>query len=201
MSDDRYERLKAVRDAVINLTDSPLYAYRQQMGYFPVIGQGSHHAQFMFIGEAPGENEAKRAIPFCGAAGGVLNELLQTIGLQREDVYITNIVKDRPPDNRDPLPEEIAQYAPFLYEQIKIIQPQVLVTLGRFSTEFILRTLQRPEHRQRISQLHGTVIPAQAQYGAVFVVPLFHPAMALYKPEVRQVIFQDFLVLRRFMED
>ncbi|HLA43273.1 MAG TPA: uracil-DNA glycosylase, partial [Aggregatilineales bacterium] len=174
MSDERYERLKEIRDAVINLTESPLYEYRVQNNYFPVLGQGNHYAKIMFVGEAPGANEAKQGRPFCGAAGRVLDELLESINLNREEVYITNILKDRPPENRDPLPEEIELYAPFLYEQISIIQPEVIATLGRFSMEFILRTLQRPERSRKISQLHGKIIQATANYGDVFVVPLFH---------------------------
>ncbi|PJF40623.1 MAG: uracil-DNA glycosylase, partial [Phototrophicales bacterium] len=136
---DRTEQLRQIRDEVLNLTESPLYSYRKQNGYFPVIGQGNHYADIMFIGEAPGENEAKTGVPFCGASGRVLDELIASIGLRREAVYITNIVKDRPPANRDPNKQEIELYSPFLVRQINIIQPKVIATLGRFSMEFILK--------------------------------------------------------------
>jgi DNA polymerase len=147
---DRTEQLRSIKDAVVNLTESPLYAYRTENNYFPVIGQGNHYADIMFIGEAPGKNEAEQGRPFCGASGRVLDELLASIDLQREDVYVTNIVKDRPPENRDPHKGEIALYAPFLEQQIDIIQPNVIATLGRFSMEFILKKYNAPEATCRL---------------------------------------------------
>ena len=116
---DRTEQLRAIKDAIVNLTESPLYQYRVDNGYYPVIGQGSHYAKIMFIGEAPGKNEAETGRPFCGASGRVLDELLASIDLKREDVYVTNIVKDRPPENRDPQKKEIELYSPFLVQQIE----------------------------------------------------------------------------------
>src|SRR5258708_36791933 len=104
------EQMRAIKDEILTLTESPLYAYRSENNYFPVIGEGSHNASIMFVGEAPGKNEAKTGRPFCGAAGKILDELLAGVNIPRADVYITNIVKDRPPQNRDPLPEEIAAY-------------------------------------------------------------------------------------------
>jgi uracil-DNA glycosylase family 4 len=104
-----------------------------------VIGEGSHFADIMFVGEAPGKNEAIQGRPFVGASGKFLNELLLGVGIKREDVYITNIVKDRPPENRDPTPEEIEMYGPFLDRQIDIIQPKVIATLGRFSMVYIMK--------------------------------------------------------------
>ena len=156
MSTDRSEQLRAIRDAVVNLTESPLYEYRTNNNYYPVIGQGDHYADIMFIGEAPGKNEAETGRPFCGASGRVLDELLASINLNREDVYVTNILKDRPPNNRDPLKKEIELYTPFLEQQIEIIQPKVIATLGRFSMEFILRRFGAYQANQKISQLHGT---------------------------------------------
>ncbi|MEL6151586.1 MAG: uracil-DNA glycosylase, partial [Chloroflexota bacterium] len=128
MTSKKTEQMKAIRDAIVNLTDSPLYEYRTENGYYPVIGQGAHDAKIVFIGEAPGENEAKTGRPFCGASGRVLDELLASVGIDRETVYVTNIVKDRPPKNRDPRKDEIALYAPFLDQQIDIIQPEVIAT-------------------------------------------------------------------------
>ena len=126
---DRTELLKRIKDEVINLKKSPLYQERIKNNVFPVIGEGSHQAKIMFVGEAPGRNEAKTGRPFCGAAGKILDELLASAGIDRKDIYITNIVKDRPPSNRDPLPEEIKIYGPFLDRQIEIIQPEVLATM------------------------------------------------------------------------
>ena len=199
MSTDRTERLRAIKDEIVNLTQSPLYQYRSANGYFPVIGQGSHYADIMFIGEAPGKNEAETGRPFCGASGRVLDELLASVGLTREQVYVTNIVKDRPPNNRDPLKGEIDLYAPFLLRQIDIIQPQVIATLGRFSMEFILKYFRSPAASRRISQLHGEVIRVNTAYGQTAVLPLFHPAATLYNPNQRPTLEADFQALKQFI--
>ena len=121
------EMMNDVYDELVLFKDSPLYEYRTVNEYLPVIGEGSVDASIMLVGEAPGKNEAKTGKPFCGAAGKFLNILLESIGLSRDRVYITNIVKDRPPDNRDPTSEEIALYAPFLDRQIEIIKPKSVV--------------------------------------------------------------------------
>jgi uracil-DNA glycosylase family 4 len=137
----RFEALKKIKDELLAFKESPLYEYRVKNKFFPVIGEGSHFAEIMFIGEAPGANEAKQGRPFVGASGKFLNELLGSVGIKREDVYITNIVKDRPPENRDPAPSEIELYAPFLDRQIDIIQPKVLATLGRFSMNYVMERM------------------------------------------------------------
>ncbi len=199
MSTDRTEKLRAIRDELVNLKQSPLYEYRQRNGYYPVIGQGSHHADIMFIGEAPGKNEAETGRPFCGASGRVLDELLESIDLDRNDVYVTNIVKDRPPNNRDPLKTEIDLYAPFLERQIGIIQPKVIATLGRFSMEFILRRFGAFQANQKISQLHGQIIKVRTAYGQASIVPQYHPAAALYNASQRATLEKDFQVLKQFV--
>ncbi|NDJ34387.1 MAG: uracil-DNA glycosylase [Chloroflexi bacterium] len=195
----RTELMRAVRDEVFNLTESPLYEYRVSNGYHAVLGQGRHDADIMFIGEAPGKNEAQQGIPFCGSSGRVLDELLESIGLDRDTVYITNIVKDRPPDNRDPTKAEIELYAPFLERQIDIIQPRVIATLGRFSMEFILKKYDSPQQNSKISRVHGQLLEAHAPYGEIYVLPLFHPAVALYRPDQKQTLFEDFEVLKQFI--
>ncbi len=199
MPSDRTDELRKIKDEIVNLTESPLYQYRTENGYYPVIGQGNHHADIMFIGEAPGKNEAETGRPFCGASGRVLDELLDSIKLERMDVYVTNIVKDRPPKNRDPHKAEIELYAPFLERQIDLIQPKVIATLGRFSMEFILQRYKAPEASQKISQLHGTVIRVKTGYGEAAVVPLFHPAASLYNPNQRDTLVQDFQTLIQFI--
>jgi uracil-DNA glycosylase len=198
--DERTEQLRRIREEIVNLTESPLYEFRVENNYFPVIGQGSHFAKIMFIGEAPGENEAKTGRPFCGQSGRVLDELLDRIGLERDDVYVTNIVKDRPPKNRDPNKAEIKLYAPYLKRQIEIIQPSVIATLGRFSMEFVLDLLDAPEKDQKITELHGKTIKAQADYGEVYVVPLYHPAVALYNVNQKATLVEDFKALKPFVE-
>lgn len=198
-ADAKIAQLKQIADEVRNLEASPLFMYREAQHYLPVIGEGNVDAQIMFIGEAPGEQEAKRGRPFVGASGRFLDELLQSIQMQRADVYITNIVKDRPPENRDPTQAEIRLYAPFLLRQIDLIQPRVIVTLGRFAMDFILEQFEMAERGQKISALHGQLLQAQAPYGPLVVVPLYHPAVALYTTERRQTLLDDFQVLKPFI--
>lgn len=192
---DKLEQMRAIRDEVIALPASPLYAYRVRENNYPVIGEGSHEARIMLVGEAPGKNEAKTGRPFCGAAGKLLDELLASINLPREQVYITNIVKDRPPENRDPLPDEILTYGPFLDRQIEIIQPKVIATLGRFSMQYILDKFKLG-NLGTISQLHGKEFPAAAAYGAIKIVPLYHPAAAIYNQHLKATLLSDFQILK-----
>lgn len=146
-----------------------------------VFGDGNPSADIVFIGEAPGKNEDLQGIPFVGAAGKFLNEMLATIGLERKDIYITNIVKYRPPENRDPLPDEKAEFLPYLQAQLDIIQPALVVTLGRHSMNCFLPDLQ-------ISKVHGQ----PKRYKGQVYMPLFHPAAALYNGGMRQTLIDDF---------
>jgi uracil-DNA glycosylase family 4 len=196
---DKASQLAAIANAVSALETSPLYAYRKENNYYAVVGEGDVDADIMLVGEAPGEQEAKSGRPFVGAAGRMLNELLASINLRREDIYITNIVKDRPPDNRDPRLNEIALYAPFLMQQIAIIQPRIIATLGRHAMAFILEQFQAGATAPKISQLHGQVLMAQAPYGEIAVVPLYHPAVALYNRDQRETLEEDFQVLKQFV--
>lgn len=189
------ERLKQIRDEVWNLKKSPLYAYRRENKYYPVLGEGSHNAKVVFVGEAPGENEAKTGRPFAGAAGKVLDQLLASINLKREEVYIGNLVKDRPPGNRDPEPVEVELYGPFLLRQLDAIRPKVIATLGRHSLQYILQNFGANEFGQTITKLHGRAIPVQASYGLLTILPLYHPAAALYNPNLRAVQLEDIKVL------
>ena len=127
-ADIRKNLLEKIKEEVGELEMSPLYSYRKSSGYFPVIGEGNHLSKIMFIGEAPGKNEAEKGRHFCGRAGVILDELFDSINLPRSEVYVTNILKDRPPENRDPYPEEIKIYSPFLIRQIEIIKPEIIVT-------------------------------------------------------------------------
>lgn len=205
---DRTELLRKIKDEVVNpalvikggagLKESPLYKERIKNKVFPVIGEGSHHAKIMFIGEAPGRNEAATGRPFCGAAGKILDELLSSVGIDRKDIYITNIVKDRPPFNRDPLPEEIKIYGPFLDRQIEIIQPEVIATLGRFSMDYIMRKMELEAQLKSISQMHGKIFDAEVSYGKIKVIPLYHPAVAIYNRTTKDTLMKDFQVLKDF---
>jgi len=149
-----------------------------------VFGVGNPDAEIVFIGEAPGKNEDIKGEPFVGAAGRFLNEMLEMIGLERKDIYITNIVKYRPPNNRDPLPDEKASFLPYLVEQLKIINPKVIVTLGRHSMDVLLPGL-------KISQVHGKPIRVKDHV----YLPLFHPAAALYNGGLRQTLIDDFAAI------
>jgi DNA polymerase len=199
-NDARHQAMNVIRDEVTNLTQSPLYSFRTANTYFPVIGEGSYTADIVFVGEAPGLNEAKKARPFCGASGKFLDVMLAHIGLDRSTVYITNVVKDRPPENRDPTPEEIALYGSFLERQLAIIQPRVLVPLGRHSMKFLLTYAGLGDHVAPISTMHGKVLQGHAPYGGIInVVPLYHPAVALYNGSMRPVLIKDAEVLKQFL--
>lgn len=146
-----------------------------------VFGDGNPDAEILFIGEAPGKNEDIQGIPFVGAAGKFLNEMLATIGLERQDIYITNIVKYRPPNNRDPLPEEKEAFLPYLESQLEVINPKLVITLGRHSLNCFLPDL-------KIGECHGQ----PKRYKGRVYLPLFHPAAALYNGGLRQTLVDDF---------
>jgi uracil-DNA glycosylase len=195
------ELLKQIKNEVLNLKSSPLYKERIENNNFPVIGEGNHDASVMFIGEAPGAREAKTGRPFCGTAGRVLDDCLKEINIERKTVYITNVIKDRPPKNRDPLPAEIEIYSSFLDRQIEIIKPQVLVTLGRFSTEYILKRHKLTNKIKPITALHGNPIDFEMNYGIIKILPLLHPAVAIYNHSKKDVLMKGFLVLKKLIED
>ena len=153
-----------------------------------VFSDGNPNAELVFIGEAPGKHEDKQGLPFVGAAGKFLNEMLASIGLKRADVYITNIVKYRPPDNRDPYPDEKAEFLPFLRKQLDVIKPKLVITLGRHSLECFLPGLQ-------ISQCHGQ----PKRYKGQVYLPLFHPAAALYNGAMRQTLIDDFMKIPQIL--
>ena len=197
---NRTEQLRKIKDEIVNAKNSPLYNFRIKNKFLPVIGEGNHYAKIMFIGEAPGKNEALTGRPFCGAAGHVLDELLKSIGLERKEVYVTNIVKDRPPFNRDPLPEEIEYYAPFLDRQIEIIKPEVLATLGRFSMAYIMKKFGLESELKSISIIHGKIFSTETSYGKIKIIPLYHPAVAIYNNNTMEILKKDFEILKEFVK-
>jgi len=148
-----------------------------------VFGDGNPDADIVFIGEAPGKKEDEQGIPFVGAAGKFLNEMLALIGLERDDIYITNIVKYRPPNNRDPMPDEKAEFLPYLQKQLEAISPKLVITLGRHSMGSLLPA------GLKISQVHGE----PKRYKGLVYLPLFHPAAALYNGGMRQTLIDDFM--------
>lgn len=156
----------------------------------PVSGEGNPDAQIMFIGEAPGAKENETGRPFVGAAGKFLEEMLNSIGLERQDVFIANIIKYQPPGNRDPLPEEIRFQLPFLLKQIAIIKPKLICFLGRHSMSAFL------SDQGTISQIHGQLIRKDNQW----YLPLYHPAAALYNGGMRQTLLDDFQKIPEYMD-
>lgn len=195
---NKRDSLKKIEDKLLALKESPLYEYRTTNNYFPVAGEGSHDATIMFVGEAPGRNEAKTGRPFCGAAGKILDTLLTSAGIKREDVFITNIVKDRPPENRDPSPREIEVYGPLLDQQIESIQPKVIATLGRYAMGYIMKNFNLEESLEPIGKAHGKAYKAQASYGPITIIALYHPCVAIYNNKTLPTLTADFATLGKY---
>jgi DNA polymerase len=157
----------------------------------PVPGEGNADAEIMFVGEAPGAKENETGRPFVGAAGKFLEEMLNSIGLERQDVFIANVIKYQPPGNRDPLPDEIRLQLPFLLKQIAIIKPQLICFLGRHAMNALL-----PDGGLVISRVHGELIKKDAQH----YLPLYHPAAALYNGSMRDTLLADFARIPEYMD-
>lgn len=182
----KLEQLEKIKEQIIKEDICPeLRQGAKQM----VFGDGNPDAEVVFVGEAPGKNEDEQGLPFVGAAGRFLDEMLGAAGLKRSDVYITNIVKYRPPENRDPYPDEKAAFLPFLKKQLEAIKPKLVVTLGRHSMEVLL------PQQLKISQCHGQ----PKRYKGQVYLPLFHPAAALYNNSMRQTLMDDFARIPRVL--
>jgi uracil-DNA glycosylase family 4 len=178
MSNSKQEKLEQIKADILKQNICPDLAKSAKN---LVMGDGNADADIVFIGEAPGKNEDEQGLPFVGAAGKFLNEMLASINMERSDVYITNIVKYRPPNNRDPHPDEKAAFLPFLRSQLEVIEPKLIITLGRHSMDSLLPGLQ-------ISKVHGQ----PKRYNSRVYMPLFHPAAALYNGGMRQTLIDDF---------
>ena len=176
---DKQKRLDQIKADILKKNICPVLAKTAKQ---LVFGDGNPDADIVFIGEAPGKNEDIQGLPFVGASGKFLSEMLALIDLERKDIYITNIVKYRPPENRDPLPDEKAAFLPYLQQQLEVIKPKLIVTLGRHSMDALLPGL-------KISQAHGAPI----RYKGQVYLPLFHPAAALYNGSMRQTLIDDFV--------
>ncbi|HMB26104.1 MAG TPA: uracil-DNA glycosylase [Patescibacteria group bacterium] len=195
------KELKKIKDSVIACQRCLLSKQRKDNNYFPVIGQGDHSADILFCGEAPGRNEALTGRPFCGASGKILDELLAHAGIKRQDIYITNILKCRPPSNRNPQAKEIKVCSTYLKEQIKIIKPKVICTLGNFATKFIFANWGLEDKIQGISRIHGQVSDVPVEHkekGADKIIALYHPAVATYNAKMKQTLKKDFEILKKF---
>jgi len=184
-SDERRERLIEVYTEASGCTRCPLHETRTKV----VFGSGNSNAGLMFVGEAPGAEEDRQGLPFVVRAGGLLTQLLEEIGLKREDVFITNTLKCRPPGNRDPQPVEIETCNPYLQRQVDLIQPRVIATLGNFATKLLTG------NRAGITKVRGTPQVHEIGGVTVFVMPLLHPAAALRTPSLVDTLREDFAKL------
>lgn len=178
------ERLKQLRAQMEEDKSLPLREGATQL----VFGEGNPDSEIYFLGEAPGYWEDQKGRPFVGLAGKLLDELIQSLGLKREDVYISNVVRFRPPENRDPLPSEIAAFAPYVDAEIEIINPKIIVTLGRFSMGKFLPDV-------KISQVHGQIKQVHFRGKEIIVIPMYHPAAALRAGDIMKRLKEDFKVI------
>jgi uracil-DNA glycosylase len=184
-AEERRERLVDLYKEVSTCTRCPLHETRAKA----VFGAGNADADLMFVGEAPGAEEDRQGLPFVGRAGQLLNQLLEEIGLSREDVFIANVLKSRPPGNRDPLPLEIEACEPYLLEQVRLIEPKVVCTLGNFATKLL------SGNPTGITKVRGAPQVHELGGRAVFLLPLFHPAAALRTPAVKGTLRGDFATI------
>jgi uracil-DNA glycosylase len=183
----RAETLPAIREDLGDCTRCKLHALgRHQI----VFGVGSPSADLMFIGEAPGHDEDIQGVPFVGRAGQLLTKIIEAIGLTRDDVYIANVIKCRPPENRNPEPDEVATCEPFLFRQVQVIRPKVIVALGTFAAQALLRT------KDPISRLRGQIF----KYGDAQLIPTFHPAFLLRSPERKRDVWEDMKKVRGLLK-
>lgn len=191
------EKLKLIEQDILNNLKCPLRDAATNL----VFGKGNPDAPILFIGEAPGEKEDLQGIPFVGRAGKQLDKLLNQIGLTIDDVYIANILKYRPPKNRDPTNEEIVNHTPYLIEQIKAINPKIIATLGNYSTKFVLSGFN-PEKMKEvagISELHGKEQIIKFNEHEFIIVPIYHPAAMMYRPQLREAFEEDFNVMKKII--
>jgi DNA polymerase len=194
----RQEQLDSVRQRIIDEMKCPLKDAAKNL----VFGKGNPDASIMFIGEAPGAQEDELGVPFVGSAGKELDKLLRSIHLTLDDVYIANILKYRPPENRDPSIDEIYRHTPYLIEQIKAIKPKIICTLGNYSTKFVLASFNVPDMKKidGITRLHGKVHHLNIDGMDFIVIPLYHPAAMLYNPNLRAVLTEDFLEMEKTLK-
>jgi uracil-DNA glycosylase len=189
-ADERRRQLVELYEEVKSCERCPLHATRTKV----VFGSGNADADLMFVGEAPGAEEDRQGLPFVGRAGQLLNQMLEEIGLARDDVFIANVLKSRPPDNRDPLPLEIQACEPYLFEQVRLIEPRVVCTLGNFATKLLSGS------QTGITRVRGTPQVHDLGGRTVYLLPLFHPAAALRTPAVKEQLRGDFATIPELLQ-
>jgi len=209
MSEKEKEMEKLKKECLEFCYNHSLY----EKGTYPVFGKGSLETKIILIGESPGYWESQKGEPFVGAAGKVLDELLENVGIKREEIYITNLINIRPPNNRDPKPEEIKEFAPYLERQIEIIEPEVICSLGNFATRFIFKKYNLGNKLEGISKIHGKIFEPQVTtediqnslfeqkrrgIKGIKIIPLYHPAVATYNANMKEILKKDFKILEKF---
>ena len=162
----------------------------------PVIGSGNWNTEVMFVGEAPGANEDRTGFPFCGAAGKILDDLLLKADIERNEVYITNILKCRPSGNRNPREEEVKTCTLYLDRQIDIIKPKVICCLGNFATAYIMGKFGLKNNVQGISRIHGKAFSCNPLFGSLTIIPFYHPAALIYNVNLKGTLGKDFIILK-----
>ena len=197
MNSSKQEQLDKIKSEILNNMKCPLKDSATNL----VFGKGNPDAQIVLIGEAPGKNEDLQGVPFVGAAGKQLDSLLHLIDLGIDDVYIANILKYRPPENRNPSVDEIKRHTPYLIKQIEIIKPQIIITLGNFATKFVLSgfNVEGMNKVKGITSLHGDPQSIIAKGSHFIVVPMFHPAAVLYNRSLEESIKEDFIKLKKLL--
>jgi DNA polymerase len=189
------EILKKLEQEIKNCRKCALWKTRNN----PVVGEGSTNPRILFIGEAPGYWEDTKGRPFVGKAGNVLDDLLASISLRREDIYIANILKCRPLNNRNPLQSEIVACTPYLDKQIEVLNPKIIATLGNFALSYIFeKNKLKPE---RVGKIHGNVFQVSNLRGITKIIPLYHPAAATYNPEMKKIMMEDFKSIRNALHE
>jgi uracil-DNA glycosylase len=189
-AEQRREKLVELYKEVQKCAKCPLAETRTKA----VFGAGNADADLMFVGEAPGAEEDRQGLPFVGRAGQLLNQMLEEIGLSREDVFIANVLKSRPPGNRDPLPLEIQACEPYLWQQVQLIEPRVVCTLGNFATKLLSGS------QTGITKVRGTPQVHELGGRMVYLLPLFHPAAALRTPSVKETLRADFATIPELLQ-
>lgn len=182
--------IKKITITIENCKKCDLYKTRIN----PVVGYGSIDANILFIGEAPGRNEDLQGKPFVGKAGAILDEMIQSIGLNRDEVFIANIIKCRPPKNRNPLNNEIKACTEYLDKQIKIIKPKIIVPLGNFASKYIFKKFNLKY--DKISKIHGNIFQPNTIFGVIKIIPSYHPAAATYNPNIKDILIKDFELIK-----
>jgi len=186
------KEMEKIKNSIKKCRKCNIYKTRKN----PVFGYGSINAEILFIGEAPGYSEDIQGLPFIGRAGKLLNELLESINLKREDVYIANIIKCRPPNNRNPLKSEISHCKDYLEKQIEIIKPKIVVPFGNFASSFVFKKYDLKI--DKISKIHGKVFNNNKSSKNIKIIPLFHPAVAIYNPNKKSILLNDFKIIKKY---